>query len=93
LFGTSQNLAQPKNLLNNGIFMAKRKQQSYIKGTAKHHRTEGDYMSTLLDTVKLEDWEDVVSSALSLAKQGDAQARAWLAQYLSANRQARHRHL
>ncbi len=62
--------------------MAKRKQQSYIKGTAKHHRTEGDYMSALLDTVTLEDWEDVVSSALSAAKQGDAQARAWLSQYL-----------
>ncbi len=30
----------------------------------------------------LDDWEDVVSSALSAAKQGDAQARAWLAQYL-----------
>ena len=62
--------------------MAKRKQQSLIKGTASHHRAEGDYMSTLLETVTLDDWEDVVSSALSAAKQGDAQARAWLAQYL-----------
>lgn len=64
--------------------MARRKQQpqNYIKGTAKHSRTEGDYMSTLLETVTLEDWQDVISSTLSAAKQGDAQARAWLAQYL-----------
>ena len=62
--------------------MAKRKQQSLIKGSANHSRTEGDYMSTLLDTVTLEDWQDVVSSTLAAAKQGDAQARAWLAQYL-----------
>lgn len=62
--------------------MAKRKQQSLIKGTAKHHRTEGDYMAALLDTVTLEDWQDVISSTLASAKQGDAQARAWLAQYL-----------
>lgn len=62
--------------------MAKRKQQSLIKGTATHHRTEGDYMSTLLDTVTLGDWQDVISSTLSAAKQGDAQARTWLAQYI-----------
>ena len=62
--------------------MAKRKQQSLIKGTANHSRTEGDYMATLLDTVTLEDWQDVVSSTLAAAKQGDAQARSWLAQYL-----------
>lgn len=62
--------------------MAKRKQQSLIKGSANHSRTEGDYMSTLLDTVTLEDWQDVVSSTLAAAKQGDAQARAWLGQYL-----------
>jgi hypothetical protein len=63
--------------------MAKRKQQqNLIKGTANHSRTEGDYMSTLLETVTLEDWQDVVSSTLAAAKQGDAQARAWLAQYL-----------
>lgn len=63
--------------------MAKRKQpQSFIKGSAKHRRTEGDYMSTLLETVTLEDWQDVISSTLTAAKQGDAQARAWLGQYL-----------
>ncbi|MDD5580045.1 MAG: hypothetical protein PHY16_12300 [Methylobacter sp.] len=58
--------------------MAKCKQQNFIKGTAKHSRTEGDYMSTLLDTMTLEDWQDVVSNALAAAKQGDAQAgRGW----------------
>ncbi|MGJ0492178.1 hypothetical protein [Methylobacter sp.] len=62
--------------------MAKSKQQSYIKGTATHRRTEGDYMATLLETVTLEDWGDVVKSAVAAAKQGDTQARAWLAQYL-----------
>jgi hypothetical protein len=62
--------------------MAKRKQQNLVKGTAAHHRTESDYMATLLDTVTIEDWQDVVSNTLLSAKQGDAQARAWLAQYL-----------
>jgi hypothetical protein len=62
--------------------MAKRKQQCLIKGTANHRRTESDYMSTLLDTVTLDDWQDIVSSTLTAAKQGDAQARAWLGQYL-----------
>lgn len=54
----------------------------YIRGTAAHRRTEGDYMSVLLDTVTLEDWRGVVTGALQAAKGGDASARAWLAQYL-----------
>ncbi len=62
--------------------MAKRKPETFIKGTASHRRTEGDYMSVLLDTVTLEDWRGVVAGALQLAKDGDSQARAWLAQYL-----------
>ncbi len=63
--------------------MAKRKQQqSLIKGSVKHNRTEGDYMSKLLETVTLDDWQEVVSSALAAAKQGDAQARAARGQYL-----------
>lgn len=63
--------------------MAKRKQTaSYIRGTVAHRRTEGDYMSVLLDTVTLEDWRGVVTGALQAAKGGDASARAWLAQYL-----------
>ena len=39
-------------------------------------------MSVLLDTVTLDDWRDVVAGALQGAKDGDAQARNWLAQYL-----------
>ena len=39
-------------------------------------------MSVLLDTVTLDDWRDVVVGALQGAKEGDAQARNWLAQYL-----------
>ena len=63
--------------------MARRKQTAgYIRGTAAHRRTEGDYMSVLLDTVTLEDWRGVVTGALQAAKGGDASARAWLAQYL-----------
>ena len=61
--------------------MTKRK-QSFIRGAGTHRRTEGDYMAVLLDTVSLDDWRDVVAETLQLAKQGDPQARAWLAQYL-----------
>lgn len=56
--------------------------ESLLKGTAKHRRTEDDYMAVLLDVVTLNDWRDVVEGALQLAKNGDSQARAWLAQYL-----------
>jgi len=64
--------------------MIKRKQQrqTFIKGNASHSRTEADYMSTLLEAVTLEDWQTVVTSTVVAAKQGDAQARAWLGQYL-----------
>ena len=62
--------------------MAKRKQTEYIKGHASHRRTEGDYMGVLLDTVTLDDWRGVVAGALQNAKDGDPQARNWLAQYL-----------
>ena len=62
--------------------MGRRKQTEYIKGTAQHRRTEGDYMGVLLDTVTLNDWRSVVNGALQAAKGGDPQARNWLAQYL-----------
>lgn len=63
--------------------MAKAKQPAtLLKGTAKHRRTESDYMAILLDTVTLDDWQDVIANTLELAKQGDAPARAWLAQFL-----------
>lgn len=62
--------------------MGRRKQTEYIKGTATHRRTEGDYMGVLLDTVTLNEWRNVVNGALQAAKAGDPQARNWLGQYL-----------
>lgn len=62
--------------------MARKKQQELIRGQAAHRRTEGDYMSVLLESVTLEDWRAVVNNAKTLAQAGDPQARAWLAQYL-----------
>ncbi len=60
----------------------KRQPAELIRGHAVHRRTEGDYMSVLLEAVTLEDWRAVVNNAKTLAQAGDAQARAWLAQYL-----------
>jgi hypothetical protein len=57
-------------------------EDGYIKGSARHRRTQTDYMSTLLDAVSLEDWRDVVTSTLHAAKDGDHSARMWLTQYL-----------
>lgn len=63
--------------------MTRRKEQTaYVRGTAPHRRIEADYLSTLLDTVTPNDWREVVAATLAAAKQGDAQARAWLAHYL-----------
>jgi hypothetical protein len=63
--------------------MAQMKQQvELIRGHAAHRRTEGDYMGVLLEAVTLDDWRAVVNNAKTLAQAGDAQARAWLAQYL-----------
>ena len=60
----------------------KRQPAELIRGHAVHRRTEGDYMSVLLETVTLEDWRAVVNNAKTLAQAGDPQARSWLAQYL-----------
>ena len=60
----------------------KKRTPELIRGTATHRRTESDYMGALLDTVSLDDWQDVVKGALAAAKSGDPQARTWLAQYL-----------
>lgn len=62
--------------------MARKKQQELIRGRGGHRRTEGDYMGVLLETVTLDDWRGVVSTAKAAAKAGDPQARAWLAQFL-----------
>lgn len=55
--------------------MAKRKQAELIRGTATHPRTEGDYMSVLLDTVTLDDWRGVVSGHVM---------RGWLLIYFAS---------
>ena len=62
--------------------MARRKRQTYIKGTFTHRRTESDYMGVLLDMVTLEDWGEIVASTVAAAKRGDTSARTFLAQYL-----------
>lgn len=53
-----------------------------LRGHAKHRRTQSDYMGTLLDRVTLETWGDVIDASVARAKDGDAQARAFLAAYL-----------
>ncbi|HKT32836.1 MAG TPA: hypothetical protein VJS89_10180 [Gammaproteobacteria bacterium] len=53
-----------------------------LHGSAKHRRTQSDYMRTLLDRVTLDTWGDVIDGAVTRAKAGDAQARAFLASYL-----------
>ncbi len=53
-----------------------------LRGHAKHRRTQSDYMGALLDRVTLETWGEVIDATVTKAKQGDAQARAWLAHYV-----------
>jgi hypothetical protein len=53
-----------------------------LRGRAAHRRTQSDYMGTLLDRVTLETWGDVIDATVARAKDGDAQARAFLAAYL-----------
>lgn len=53
-----------------------------LRGHAKHRRTQSDYMGALLDRVTLETWGDVIDATVTRAKDGDAQARAFLAAYL-----------
>lgn len=62
--------------------MGRKKQLELVRGHSTHRRTEGDYMGVLLEAVTLDDWRAVVNNAKTLAQAGDAQARAWLAQYL-----------
>ncbi len=53
-----------------------------LRGRAAHRRTQSDYMGALLDRVTLETWGDVIDATVAKAKDGDAQARAFLAAYL-----------
>lgn len=43
---------------------------------------EREYLAALGNAVSLNDWRDVVARAVADAKQGDHQARAWLAKHL-----------
>lgn len=62
--------------------MMARQKSKLLKGVGAHRRTESDYMGVMLDAVTLDDWRDVTTGTLQLAKGGDPSARAWLAQYL-----------
>jgi hypothetical protein len=53
-----------------------------LRGRAPHRRTQTDYMGALLDRVPLETWGEVIDATVAKAKDGDAQARAFLAAYL-----------
>jgi len=53
-----------------------------LRGRAPHRRTQSDYMAALLDRVPLETWGGVIDATVAKAKDGDAQARAFLASYL-----------
>ncbi len=48
----------------------------FINGTAKSRATSTDYMAALLESVTVDDWRDVVTATVALAKSGDASARA-----------------
>ena len=58
------------------------KRPKYLHGNAGHTRTEADYAAALLEACTLDDWREVVAATVAAAKGGDAQARAWLGQYL-----------
>jgi hypothetical protein len=60
----------------------KTESEPMLRGHAKHRRTQTDYMGTLLDRVTLETWGEVIDATVAKAKDGDAQARAFLAAYL-----------
>jgi hypothetical protein len=53
-----------------------------LHGRAPHRRTQHDDMAALLDRVPLEIWGEVIDATVAKAKEGDAQARAFLAAYL-----------
>ncbi|MDD5480582.1 hypothetical protein [Rhodoferax sp.] len=53
-----------------------------LSGSATHTRTERDYMAVLLDEVDTDTWREVIKATVQEAKGGNAQARAWLGQYL-----------
>lgn len=69
--------------------MSDRKPTRYINATATHRRTERDYMATLLDAVTLDDWQDIIAATVEAAKNGDAQARGFIASYVMGKPEAK----
>lgn len=59
----------------------------FVKGNKvspgrKPLRTEREYLEVTINAVSLGDWSKVVKKALTLAMEGDYQARRWLSDYL-----------
>jgi hypothetical protein len=59
----------------------------FASGTAggpgrPRRQTEAAYLAVMLDEVTLETWREIVRAAVRDAKNGDHQARNWLARYL-----------
>lgn len=44
--------------------------------------TEEKYLKKLTSTVTIQEWKEVILTAVEQAKGGDAQARRWLSEYL-----------
>ena len=44
--------------------------------------TERKYLRALVKAVSLEDWREIIKTAVSLAKAGDGPARTWLSKHL-----------
>jgi hypothetical protein len=43
---------------------------------------EREYLAALSEAVTLDDWQEIVKTAVTAAKQGDGKARDWLCRYL-----------
>lgn len=68
-------------------------------GVAKGHKGAGgrparpkeeQYLTLMLKGCPPEDWEKIVSSAVTFAKAGDSQARQWLSNYILGKPVERH---
>ena len=68
--------------------MAERNEQGkFTKGNGggpgrPKRSTEEKYLTSLQSAVTLKDWREIVDTAVSKAKRGDARARTWLSDYL-----------
>lgn len=47
---------------------------------------EKEYVKATINTVKIEDWQEIVEIAMRDAKNGDAKAREWLSKYILGGR-------